>query len=69
MLPMTVLRRFDCVLAPTKDAVLRRFEQVKDKHKDEALESLLNKVSGQRFHILQVIENDIVLRVVIEDLN
>jgi type I restriction enzyme M protein len=50
MLPMTVLRRFDCVLAPTKDAVLRRFEQVKDKHKDEALESLLNKVSGQRFH-------------------
>jgi type I restriction enzyme M protein len=50
MLPMTVLRRFDCVLAPTKDAVLRRFEQVKDKHKDEALESLLNKASGQRFH-------------------
>lgn len=50
MLPMTVLRRFDCVLASTKDAVLRKFEQVKDKHKDEALESILNKVSGQRFH-------------------
>ena len=30
--------------------MLRRYEQVKDKHKDEALESLLNKVSGQRFH-------------------
>ena len=50
MLPMTVLRRFDCVLAPTKDAVLRRYEQVKDKHKDEALESILNKVAGERFH-------------------
>jgi len=50
MLPMTVLRRFDCVLAPTKDAVLKRYELVKDKHKDEALESILNKVSGQRFH-------------------
>ena len=37
MLPMTVLRRFDCVLAPTKDAVLRRYEQIKDKHKDDSL--------------------------------
>jgi type I restriction-modification system DNA methylase subunit len=26
MLPMTVLRRFDCVLAPTKDKVLREYE-------------------------------------------
>ncbi len=50
MLPMTVLRRFDCVLAPTRDAVLKRYELVKDKHKNEALESILNKVSGQRFH-------------------
>ena len=50
MLPMTVLRRFDCVLAPTKDAVLRRYELIKDKHKDTALESLLDKVAGQRFH-------------------
>src|SRR5271157_1241495 len=50
MLPMTVLRRFDCVLAPTKDAVLRRYELIKDKHKDAALESILNTVAGQRFH-------------------
>ena len=28
MLPMTVLRRFDCVLAATKAAVLRRHDQV-----------------------------------------
>lgn len=29
MLPMTVLRRFDCVLAPTKDEVLREYERRK----------------------------------------
>jgi len=50
MLPLTVLRRFDCVLAPTKDAVLQKYEQVKDKYKDEALDTTLNKVAGQRFH-------------------
>jgi type I restriction-modification system DNA methylase subunit len=31
MLPLTVLRRFDAVLAPTKDAVLARFEGLKGK--------------------------------------
>ncbi|OPY64689.1 MAG: putative type I restriction enzymeP M protein [Syntrophorhabdus sp. PtaU1.Bin050] len=50
MLPMTVLRRFDCVLAPSKDAVLRKYELIKDKHKDTALESILDKAAGQRFH-------------------
>jgi type I restriction enzyme M protein len=50
MLPMTVLRRFDCVLAPTKAAVLRKFDQVKDKYKNEALDKVLNNASGQRFH-------------------
>jgi type I restriction enzyme M protein len=50
MLPLTVLRRFDCVLAPTKPQVLARYEKVKDKFTDEALDSLLNNVAGQRFH-------------------
>lgn len=50
MLPMTVLRRFDCVLSPSKDAVLRKYELIKDKHKDTALESILDKAAGQRFH-------------------
>lgn len=50
MLPMTVLRRFDCVLAPTKDAVLRKYEQYKDRYSGEALDKVLNKASGQRFH-------------------
>ncbi|MCX5811229.1 MAG: class I SAM-dependent DNA methyltransferase [Proteobacteria bacterium] len=50
MLPMTVLRRFDCVLAPTKDAVLKKYELIKEKHHDTALESILDKAAGQRFH-------------------
>jgi len=50
MLPMTVLRRFDCVLAPTTAAVLRKHEQVKDKFQDEALDRYLDKTAGQRFH-------------------
>lgn len=29
MLPMTVLRRLDCVLEPTKDAVLKEYEKLK----------------------------------------
>ena len=50
MLPMTVLRRFDAVLAPTKDKVLREYERHKDKYKDDALDKLLNKAASQRFH-------------------
>jgi type I restriction enzyme M protein len=50
MLPMTVLRRFDCVLAPTKAAVLRKYEQVRDRYKGDALDQVLNKAAGQRFH-------------------
>ncbi|MCB9100027.1 MAG: SAM-dependent DNA methyltransferase [Anaerolineales bacterium] len=50
MLPLTVLRRFDCVLAPTKPHVLARYDKVKDKFADEALDSLLNNVAEQRFH-------------------
>ena len=50
MLPMTVLRRFDSVLAPTKDKVLAEYERSKDKYRGEALDARLNKASGQRFH-------------------
>ena len=50
MLPMTVLRRFDCVLAPTKVKVLRAYARSKSKFKDEALDAKLNQVAGQRFH-------------------
>ena len=50
MLPMTVLRRFDCVLAPTKVKVLEEFDKRKSKFQGEALEAWLNRAAGQRFH-------------------
>jgi len=51
MLPMTVLRRFDCVLAPTKAKVLAEIEKRKGgKLSDDALDRVLNKAAGQRFH-------------------
>src|SRR5687768_14629079 len=51
MLPMTVLRRFDCVLAPTKAQVLAELEKRKGgKIEGDALDTNLNKSAGQRFH-------------------
>ena len=50
MLPMTVLRRFDCVLAPTKARVLAEFDRRKPRFDGEALEAWLNRAAGQRFH-------------------
>ncbi len=50
MLPMTVLRRFDCVLAPTKDKVLAAHERHKDRKLGEGLDTILNKAANQRFH-------------------
>ena len=51
MLPMTVLRRFDCVLAETKEKVLKEFERRKGgKLNDDALDKFLNRAAGQRFH-------------------
>ena len=45
MLPMTILRRFDCVLAPTKAAVVKRYNQIKD-GKVKNIDPILNKVAG-----------------------
>ena len=50
MLPMTVLRRFDCVLAPTKAKVLAAHQRSRAKLEGEALDAKLNRVAGQRFH-------------------
>jgi type I restriction enzyme M protein len=50
MLPMTVLRRFDCVLAPTKAAVLAKAATVGEKKTGHALDVVLDAVAGQRFH-------------------
>src|SRR5690242_19366919 len=51
MLPMTVLRRFDCVLASSKAKVLAEHARLKgSKVEGEALDQRLNKAAGQRFH-------------------
>ena len=52
MLPMTVLRRFDCVLAPTRAKVLAEYErlQLKGRIDGKALDATLDAVAGQRFH-------------------
>jgi type I restriction enzyme M protein len=51
MLPMTVLRRFDCVLDRTKANVLAEYEKRKgSKLEGDALDSKLNEVARQRFH-------------------
>ncbi|MFP4098420.1 MAG: N-6 DNA methylase [Alphaproteobacteria bacterium] len=50
MLPMTVLRRMDCVLAPTKDNVLAQYEKLKAQgHSEDALHKILGKLAtGER---------------------
>lgn len=50
MLPLTVLRRFDSVLAPTKAKVLAEHERRKGRFSGDALGSMLDKAAGQRFH-------------------
>jgi hypothetical protein len=51
MLPMTVLRRFDCVLAGSKAKVLAEHAKLAGgKVEGDALDRRLNKVAGQRFH-------------------
>src|SRR2546427_5070176 len=49
ILPLTVLRRLDCVLAPTKEKVLRRQGELRDK-KLENLAPQLRKASGFAFY-------------------
>ncbi len=51
MLPMTVLRRFDCVLADKKAKVLSEYERRRGgRVEDKALDAILNSVAGQQFH-------------------
>ena len=47
VLPLTVIRRFDCILADTKDAVLERYEAVKNLPLRDVL---LRAASGKAFY-------------------
>ncbi|HMZ87434.1 MAG TPA: type I restriction-modification system subunit M N-terminal domain-containing protein, partial [Giesbergeria sp.] len=47
ILPFTILRRLDCVLEPTRDAVRARHEAIRTKNYD--LDKMLTPVSGYPF--------------------
>ena len=47
ILPLTVIRRFDCILADTKETVLKKYEEVK---KLPMRDILLRKASGYQFY-------------------
>lgn len=49
ILPLTVLRRFDCILAPTKAQVLAEFDKLKGKS-DTIIGAKLNEITGVRFY-------------------
>ena len=49
ILPMTVLRRLDCVLAPTKEKVLNFLPKV-EHLSEKARDLTLNKIAGFNFH-------------------
>jgi len=48
ILPFTLLRRLECVLEPTREAVLKRYDELKESGLD--LDAILPKVAGQRFY-------------------
>src|SRR5690606_11136035 len=54
MLPMTVLRRFDSVLENTKEEVLKEFDSLNSRYKNDIplsiLSSKLQKITDQKFY-------------------
>jgi len=55
ILPLTVLRRFDCLLAPTKERVLKKHAEVKSKP-ENVVRSVLAKVTGRPFYNLSKLD-------------
>ena len=53
ILPLTVLRRLDCVLEPTKAKVLKKREALK-KTDLKNLDIILNRITGVPFHNTQM---------------
>src|ERR1035437_3373459 len=49
ILPFTVLRRLDCVLAPTKEKALKRYEDLKAKGL-ENMDGQLRRAAGHSFY-------------------
>ena len=55
ILPLTVLRRFDCLLAPSKAQVLEEFKTLKTKPETVA-RPLLQKITGRPFYNLSKLD-------------
>jgi len=55
ILPLTVLRRFDCLLAPTKAQVLAEHAKIKAKP-ESVVRSLLGKITGRPFYNLSKLD-------------
>ena len=55
ILPLTVLRRFDCLLARTKQAVLEQYKTIKTKPQT-VINSLLQKTTGYPFYNLSKLD-------------
>lgn len=51
ILPLTVLRRFDCILDPTKDRVLNEFQSLKGKS-ENIINAKLREITGVPFYNL-----------------
>src|SRR5258708_30020162 len=51
ILPLTVLRRFDCILAPTKAAVLKQHSTLKAKP-ENIIRHKLSQITGHAFYNL-----------------
>ena len=55
LLPLTVLRRFDCLLAPTKDRVLAEHAKIKAKP-ETVVRRLLEEITGRPFYNLSKLD-------------
>ena len=55
ILPLTVLRRFDCLLAPTKAQVLAKHPKIKAKP-ETVVRSFLEKITGRPFYNLSKLD-------------
>lgn len=64
ILPLTVLRRFDCLLAPTKAAVLAEYEQIKTKP-ETIIRAKLTAITKRDFYNLSRLD----LRKLLDDPN
>lgn len=57
ILPLTVLRRFDCLLAPTKAEVIQKHQGIKGKP-ESVISHMLEDISGHRFYNLSKMQFD-----------